>query len=161
VNQFPLLFRLHTPVIGNGFIADVDMRGRVLLTTPGSSEERRFWLDGVMPGGVAAGGDTIPEAHVELQNSIRGILSEIAEESGDFGTFKAQVEAFFDEVDQEDSRRWFAAVEAVRAGDCGADFVRLKKLPAEDERSVKVILVEAAGLKPELNRLPLDPRLAA
>ena len=161
MNQFPLLFRLHAPIIGNGFIADVDMRGRVLLTTSTCDEAGRFWIDGVMPGGVAAGGATIPEAYVELQNSIRGILSEIADESGDFVTFKAQVEAFFAEVDEEDAARWFAAVEAVRAGNCGADFVPLKKLPAENERSVKVVKVDPARLTTELNRLPIDPRLAA
>jgi hypothetical protein len=161
VNQFPLLFRLHTLVVGKGFIADVDMRGRVLLTTPPKPGDGRFWLDGVMPGGVAAGGDTIPEAHVELQNSIRGILSEIADESGDFTAFKAQVDAFFAEVDEEDSERWLAAVRAVRAGNCGAGFVPLKKLPAEDERSVRVVQIDPARLTPELNRLPLDPRLAA
>lgn len=161
MNQLPLLFRLHTPVIGNGFIADVDMRGRVLLATPSGPDEERCWIDGVMPGGVAAGGATIPEAHVELQNAIRGILSEIADESGDFETFQAQVEAFFREVDEEDAAKWSTAVKAVRAGNCGADFLPLKKLPAEDERSVKVVKVDPARLTTELNRLPVDPRLAA
>lgn len=161
MSQFPLLFRFHTPVIGNGFIADVDMRGRALLTLGEGEPESKAWIDGVMPGGLAGGGETVTEAHAEFQKSLLGILSDIADESAGFDGFKDQVQSFFNEIDQSDYESWKAAVDGVRAGNCGAEFLRLRRLSAEDQRCVRVVRIAPDGLTTDLNRVPPAPAIAA
>lgn len=163
MTYYPLLFRFHAPIIGNGFIADVDMRGRALVTVEHAPEDgcSPYWIDGVMPGGLAAGGANLREAHAEFIQSLVGILSDTADECQAFEDFKKRVTEFFETIDVEDASRWEAAVRAVRAGECGAEFLHLGKLPADDERSVRVVLVDPSHLSTDLNRAPKAPAIAA
>jgi hypothetical protein len=163
VHQYPLLFRSHVTIIGNGFLADVDMRGKALLTMKGDAEEGESpcWIDGVKPGDLAAGGETLREAHAELQQTVFEILSDIAGECPTFDDFRTEVEAYFEAVDVEDAGKWDEALEAVRKGECGAEFLKLDRLPASDARSVKVTLIEPREMTADLNRVPPAPAVAA
>jgi hypothetical protein len=160
---YPLLFRSHVTIIGNGFLADVDMRGKAVLAVKHDAGEGEspYWIDGVKPADLAAGGETLREAHAELQQTVFEILSDIAGECPAFEGFRAEVEAYFEAVDAEDAGRWDAALEAVRSGQCGAEFLKLDRLPASDTRSVKVTLIEPTALTPDLNRVPPAPAVAA
>ena len=65
--ELPLIFTYRDLVYGTGILAEVRVRGRVLAVT----EQDGVWMYGVNPGGLAAPGATIPEAHAAFPGGIR------------------------------------------------------------------------------------------
>jgi hypothetical protein len=111
-NALPLLFTYSRLVAGQGFLADVTFCGRVLAW----QESDGVWLDGVNPGGFAAGGKTFTEANVELRDTLSKVLIDFALESGSFLEFKREIERFYHETDSTTENLWANALEALKDG---------------------------------------------
>ncbi len=150
--HYPLLFGYRDLVAGNGFIAGVAINGRALL----KEEEGGFWVYGVHPGGVAAGGLDHGAATAAFRSAYRSVLHDIAFDACDFDEFKNRVEAFYSETNQPTLEEWEAAVEAVRRGEVSADW--LVKRSAGSPRGVEV--VEVASPQPSQNKLDEGEALA-
>ena len=144
--RYPLLFGFRDLVAGNGFIAGVRVDGRALMV---EEDEADFWMYGVTPGAIAAGGRTPGEAQAEFRLRYRSVLYDIASEAKDFGVFRAEVERFFREVDETEAAAWEAAVHEVRQGRVSADWLPRGK--AESRFGIEV--VELKEPAPSMNLL--------
>jgi hypothetical protein len=134
--RYPILYGFHDLIAGNGFVAAVALDGRALLT----EEEGGFWMYGVNPGGLAAGGQTPGEAQSEFRLVYRSVLFDLAAECRDFEGFLGEVERFAGETNEPTLAEWLAAVEDVRSGRVEADW--LSRKPAESRVGVTVTRVE-------------------
>jgi hypothetical protein len=110
--RYPLLFGFHDFVAGNGFVAGITLHGRALLVDEGEG----FWMYGVNPGGVAAGGASLGEAQAEFRSAYRSVLFDIASEAGGFEDLKSQVERFFAETNEPTRAEWEEAMTVARKG---------------------------------------------
>lgn len=86
------LLHYKTPIIGRGWIALVEMKGR--YTVDGN------WIYGVNPGAIAGNGE---EA---FYKALFEVHLDIAEEAESFDDFKKEVERFFYQCDEESLRTW-------------------------------------------------------
>jgi hypothetical protein len=152
MTHYPLLYGLNDVIAGNGFFASVSVSGRALLVDEGDG----FWMYGVTPGAIAAGGSTPSEAQLEFRQIYRSVLFDIAAEAQSFDELKAQVEQFFFVTDEATAAEWDAAVIEVREGRVDADW--LPKRKADSKTGVKVELLEHAV--PTVNALD-EAELAA
>jgi hypothetical protein len=135
MTRYPILFARRDLIEGNGFIAGVTVHGRLLLTM----EEGESWVEGVNPGGIAAGGESPVEALAEICSELRVVLFDIAETAATFEDFKVEVERFFHSTSRVAAEEWEAAVAEVRAGRIEADW--LNKRPADSPLSIQVDLI--------------------
>jgi hypothetical protein len=138
MTNFPLLFGFRDVVAGKGYFAGVTLDGRALL----ADEDDGFWMYGVNPGGIAAGGESHAEAQAAFRQSYRTVLFDIASEAGSFDEFKSEVERFFKETNEPTLADWTDAVDQVRSGKVDADW--LAKRSAESKVEVRVELLEQA-----------------
>jgi hypothetical protein len=157
--MWPILFRYKGPVIGKGFIADIELCGRLIAEL----EADGVWLYGVNPGAFAVDAPTIALASAAVTKSLTTLFVDFAEETGTFEAFKGEVERFFHETDDTTEAEWTDAVAAVRSG-------RLPALPGLPIKSsdarfyVNVTSRPMDALTPDDNRLSLEeerPTLAA
>lgn len=107
MTRYPILFGFRDLIAGNGFVAGVGVNGRVLLV----DEDDGYWMYGVNPGGLSAGGATAPEAQAEFRVIYRSVLFDIAAEATDFESFKSEVERFFSETNEPTKAEWDEAVQ--------------------------------------------------
>ena len=112
MTHYPLLFGFKDLIAGNGFFAGVSVAGRALLADEGDG----FWMYGVNPGGVAAGGATAGEAQFEFRRMYKSVLFDIAAEAADFEELKAEIEQFFRSTNEPTAAEWEAAVIAPLEG---------------------------------------------
>lgn len=120
---WPLAFCFSHPVIGNGFLAAVQIHGRLLAEV----ESEGVWLYGVNPGAIAASGRTLADANRAIGTTLARVLFDMAAEAPSFDAFKATVVAFFEQTD-EDLAAWTEAVARIRSGetrDLPSDLPRL------------------------------------
>ena len=134
--RYPLFFGLRDLVAGNGFVAAVALEGRALLVDEGDG----FWMYGVNPGGVAAGGKTHGEAQAEFRQRYRSVLFDLAAEAASFEEFQRAVAQFCEETNEPTAAEWEEAVNEVRSGKVDADW--LPKRRAESKIGVRVSLLE-------------------
>src|ERR1700723_1848931 len=75
---------------------------------------------GVRPAPIAESGETIDEAFARFRSRYKEVLFDLAQESRNFDQFKASVERFFYESDEdsEDERSWEEALKAIRDARC-------------------------------------------
>ncbi len=111
-HAWPLLFKHHGTILGKGFLADIELHGRVLARP----EADGVWIDGVNPGAISLGAATLNETLVELRSTLARVFIDFAEQTDGFDALKARIEEFFNETDPESEREWDSAVEAIRAG---------------------------------------------
>lgn len=109
---WPLLFKFRAPVLGNGFLALVQLHGRLLARQDGD----RLWLEGVNPGALALDAPSIETASLELHSTLIAVLTDLAEQSDSFNSFQTIVEQFFWDTDSDTEAEWKASVAAVQAG---------------------------------------------
>lgn len=157
MTRFPLLFRCQRLVAGRGFVSHVDLRGRLVA----HRTDAGFWLSGVEPGDVSASGATLHEAFAAFQDSLVGVLADIAMDPSSFDDFDHEVSAFFASRDEEEERVWIEAVESVRSNPDDTRFLNLLRLSADDPRGVKVTLLQPSVVSPSDNATPFPPALAA
>lgn len=118
--RIPLFFPFRELIEGDGFLAEVKGRGRVVAEERDGDGE--CWFNGVNPGGMTAGGDTFHAAHCAFRLAFRTVLFDFAADAaGDFGRFKAEVQRFFLETCEASERDWVEAVQSVRSGDTTFD----------------------------------------
>lgn len=109
---WPLVFRYSGTILGKGFVAEVQLRGR-LLARP---EVEGVWLDGVNPGALSVGAPTLNEANTELRDTLTRVFIDFAQQAASFDEFSAVVEAYVHESDNDTREEWTAAVASVREG---------------------------------------------
>jgi hypothetical protein len=153
--NYPLLFTYRYPVFGSGFVAAVEARGRVLA----SIESEGTWFYGVNPGGVAADGQSLEDAHAAFSKALTSVLFDIASEEPTFESLKAAVESFFWETNNPTLHEWEEAVNDVRAGKLHME--GLPREPAESPSFVHVTLKAQTDFNPHCNILDGQPELLA
>ncbi len=143
---YPILFSVRDPVVGKGFLAGVHIEGRALMR----EEDDGFWIDGVFPGAVCAGGKSKDEALLKFRESYRMILYDYAAEAESFESFKGEVERFFWEETPREAEAWKRAAEELRQDKSrGGDWLPVKTKYGEP--SVRVVLLEHESLEPKEN----------
>lgn len=130
--RYPILFGRRELVEGDGFVGSVALNGRALLLESGHG----FWLEGVNPGGFAAGGATPAAALSAFCEELRVVLFDIAAEARTFDELREEVERFFHETNEAALRDWEAAVREVREGRVSADWLGTR--PADSPLTVEV-----------------------
>ena len=136
MTRYPILFGFRDLIAGNGFVAGVGVNGRALLV----DEDDGYWMYGVNPGGLSAGGATAAEAQAEFRVIYRSVLFDAAAEATDFESFKIEIERFFSETNEPTKAEWDEAVQEVRNGKVSADW--LSKGKAESRIGVDVVLLD-------------------
>ena len=140
MKHYPLLFTFHDKIEGNGFLADVETRGRALAV----AENDGTWsLYGVEPGAIAGSGETLAEAHADFRRTFSSVLFDFVSDAKDFDAFDQRVQHFFGESDPASIGEWKAAVAQVRAGKIHPKELRVTEAgirtePADSERYVRV-----------------------
>lgn len=146
MDYYPILFGVRDPIIGNGFVAGVAVNGRALMR----QEEEGFWVDGVFPGGVCAGGSTRDEALLKFRDSYRSVLFDLAAEAESFDAFRAEVERFFWEETPGEAEAWLqAAAELRKDKNKAGDWLPVKT--AYPEPGLTVLRLDEQKLEPEDN----------
>ena len=154
--RWPFLTMFRESVFGNGFLADVRGQGRALGVCEG---EKDFWLYGVDPGALAAGGETGAEAHFRFVQEFKTVLFDIAEDARNFDEFRREVEKFFYESNEAMLEAWQTAVQEVKDGR-GAP-TDMPRKPAETPVSVVVSQLDMSALNTSDNALELERAIAA
>jgi len=143
MKAYPLLFNRGDVVVGNGFFAAVQVRGRVLLT----EEDETFAVYGVNPGGVASEADDRSSALAGFSRAYLEVIRDIAFDADSFEQFHDEVKAFFDEsCNVED---WDRAVEDVRCKGVSIDWARRDS--ADSPRSMQITLIPTEGVAASFN----------
>jgi hypothetical protein len=150
---WPLCFTYSRSVIGTGFIAHVSFCGR----TTAVPEPEGVWLYGVNPGAIAVGGVNLADAHKQLHESLTKTLIDFAAQAQSFDAFKAAVEDFYNQTD-DDLTSWEEAVAQIKAGQVQPpDGIR--RCP-DPELFVKVVPRQMEQLTPADNPLSLKEATA-
>lgn len=90
------------PLVNNTRVL-VAMEGRAL----GSTEpEGDYWIYGINPGGMAAGGEGLEQAMPEFVERLRLVLEDFANEATSVEAFRIEVERFYLECDAESIKEW-------------------------------------------------------
>ena len=147
-STWPLLFSHHGTIMGNGFLAEIEIHGRLLAT----KEPKGVWIDGVNPGAIAVGAQTLSGTYGELRNVLALVFIDFANQARNFDEFKAKVELFFNETDPGTVHDWENAVIAVRSGaEAGPD--GLPRMDASTARYVSVKLKTADAVTTKDNSI--------
>jgi hypothetical protein len=157
MTNYPLLFGFRDLIAGRGFLAGVAVDGRALLV---HDEELGYWMYGVNPGGLAAGGEDVGEAKQAFRETYRTILFDIAAEATDFQEFKAGAQKFFEETSTSFLTDWEEAIQEVRAGKVIADWA-VQVDSTKTRLGIQVSLLTADQLEPKFNEPDRQPALAA
>jgi len=145
----PLLFTLTEKIEGDGFIADVEMRGRTLLV----EEDGEIWMYGVQPGGIAAGGENEDAAYLEFRQTLKAVFFDISIDSADFRSFKRKIKKFFEEVSKPTEEEWWKAVGDVRKG-----LVKAEGIPRLNANTDKPFLNVERIKTPKAKHNVLEPQ---
>ncbi len=111
-----MLFKYRSPILGKGFVAVVEMHGRLLAHPDTDQGPDGVWIDGVNPGALALPAQNIRSASQSLQSALTGVLVDLAEESDSFEAFSRAVEQYFHDTDPETAGEWEASVAEVQMG---------------------------------------------
>jgi hypothetical protein len=149
---YPIIFTLPDLVYGDGFVAGVVTRGRLVMEQDGED----WWCYGVQPGALAASGTTPAEAYTAFRTALSSVYYDYATEARGIKNYRTTVEAFFNQIDESERARWDVAVEVFRKGKAlDAPFNEMPKVPADTENFVKVeSLADAHSVTPGNNVLP-------
>ncbi len=123
--QLPLLFSFQFLIPGQGFVACVELSGKVLRDEESLPGE--CWLYGAEPGGFAGGGQDWAAASLDFKEASHLILLDLAAEAENIGAFRSRVEAFFRQRDEVVPADWEEALQEVRERG-----LQLTDLPATD-----------------------------
>lgn len=148
--NYPLFLSYQGTTIGNGFVAEITARAQMLATI----DKEGAWIYGVRPGAIAESGDGIEQAHVQIRETLRLTFVDFADEAQTFAEFRARVERFFNETNDDSVMEWDAAVAAIRqnrdSGNLG-----LPTMAAELGMTITVA-EKTSELRADMNVPPLD-----
>jgi hypothetical protein len=151
--KLPLVCTYRNTVAGNGFVAKVEMRGRMLAVV---DDDTQVWLHAVHPAGWADFGATIAEAHAQFRHSYTAILYDVAEDAATFDDFRSAIDAL-DRAAEPLLESWKEAVQDMKAE--WADRLNLRIEPAGQMPYLRVSQVHSSEVSPQSNQL--DPVLPA
>ena len=140
---WPLFFSYRSPIVGRGFLAEVELLGRVLATAGDD-----VWLEGVNPGAFAVEAASLDVAGAALRTALTNVFIDMAADA-DAREFERRVDAFFNARDDDAFAEWREAVESIRRGGRGAP--ELPRFSAETPIEVRVTTKPGADLMPEDN----------
>jgi hypothetical protein len=155
MSRWPFLITFREKVYGNGFLAEVVAQGRALGVVEGKND---FWLYGVNPGALAAGGASGGDAHINFGRALRTVLYDFSGEAATFETFKAETERFFREANTETEKEWLEAVAEVKAGKSAPTDVPRK--PFDTPLSVTVTLKDNTNMFSAADNIVDEPSRA-
>jgi len=156
MTHYPLLFGFRDLVAGRGFLAGVAVNGRSLLV---HDDEIGYWMHGVNPGGLSAGGVDSGAAQQAFRETYRTILFDISASVGDFEEFKVEVTRFFHQTSDLLLAEWIEAVEAVREGRVQLEgLTRVKS--DRGKLSIDITPLSIDQLEPTVNAADEEPHLA-
>lgn len=146
IHLHPLVFTMQIAVEGSGFLAGILVSGKAVME---QDDTKEWWMYGVYPGAIAAGGETPNEAFLNFRNRYKEVLFDIAEESKGYLTFKTSTEEFFNQVDARELARWDEALEKVRSTGCEPPepFSKMPRKKAE-EAPVRILVERLESKKP-------------
>ncbi len=152
MRTWPLWFTHRGVTLGRGFIAKVELTGR-LVAHQGSTG---VWLEGVTPAGLVidAGASTVDEVQPLVRETLVGTLDALAKDAATFGEFRDAVHAFLSTTDETAIEEWRDAVERVRRTDERPD--GLDVWSADREASVTVVEMAVEDLIPVEATPPTD-----
>jgi hypothetical protein len=137
VTNYPLLAGFRETVIGNGFVAIIAGNGRLLAENEAPAS---WWVRGVNPGAIAAGGTTLLEGHAALMQDFKAYVLDVAQTTADFSAFEREIRRFFEATNEPTKIEWDAAVSRVRDG--SLVLPSLQKQTAETPLVLDVALVK-------------------
>ena len=108
---YPLMFTFRDTISGNGFMAGITLSGRLTAEL----EDGEWWMYGVRPSALSETGENPPVAFSKFRTRYEHVLFDLAEEAKDFESFRALVEAFYNEPNPEQETRWEEAFQLIRA----------------------------------------------
>jgi hypothetical protein len=141
----PLVFKYTGTILGKGFVADIEMSGRLLAC----QEIDGFWLYGVRPGAFSVGDSNLGAANIALRETLTRLFIDFALDASTFDEFKTTLVGFFNETDSDTLSDWDAAVARVRKGALNVP----SGLPKENADSKPYVNVK---LKPLSEVTPAD-----
>ena len=109
---YPLLFKFRTSVVGDGWLAGVDLRGAAVVTKEASGE---YIAHGLKPGGVVGVGSTLTEAYLAYREEVQTVLYDMAGKAR-FEAFREDVLEFFDSPDAWGEAKFAEGRQMVVAG---------------------------------------------
>lgn len=115
---WPLLFSYAKLVNAESFRAKVEINGALLAIV--NPADGSCWLDGVYPGGTAAGGTSVSDAYANFREFIAGILDDMAEDCGTRAAFEEWLRVFVTSTDDLTLDSWRAGVSKVRSNAPGS-----------------------------------------
>lgn len=115
---WPLLFTYAYLVDSESFRATVKINGALLATI--NPADGRCWLDGVYPGGAAAGGTGVDDAYANFMKFIAGIIDDMADDCGTLAAFEEWLRSFVMSTDQLTLGSWQEGVLKVRSNAPGS-----------------------------------------
>jgi hypothetical protein len=158
MTHYPLLFGFRDLVAGRGFLAGVAVNGRALLV---HDDDNGYWLHGVNPGGLSAGGSDMGTALQAFRETHRTVLFDISADAAHFDDFKVEVERFFHETSERLLSKWTEAVERLRAGEVDVEGMGMLQIRSDRARlSIEVVPLSVERLEPTINEPDEEPALA-
>lgn len=147
---YPLVFRFRTSVLGEGWVAGVELRGAATVTKETSGE---YVAHGLKPGGVAGVGSTLIEAYESYKEDVQVVLHDMAG-SESFESFRGKVLEFFDSADAWGEAKFEEGRQMVAAGKVDSS------LPLEPRPELDARVVVEIELHPKNNPvLPAEESL--
>lgn len=154
MTEYALFFETGGPVFGEGYVALVQVRGRLLAVETGTD----FELYGVNPGGAAVHAPTLNEAYVRFVEDLRLVLVDIASEGCRFPDFRRQAQDLFAAAGSRTEARWREARARARRGEIDTELgLRIERL--DPELGIEVDLLDEAT--PAANPAPQQQAPAA
>ena len=154
MTEYALFFETGGPVFGEGYVALVQVRGRMLA----AKTETDFELYGVNPAGAAVYAPTLNEAYVKFVEDLRLVLVDIASEGCNFPDFRSQAQNLFAATGSRTAARWREARARARRGEIGTELgLRIER--HDPELGIEVELLDEAT--PAANPAPQEQAPAA
>lgn len=145
---WPLIFTYRGTIAGTGFLAEINLQGRVTA----SLEPEGVWIYGVNPGAIAVSAPTLALTNTELRAALTRLFIEFAREATRFADFKSAVETFLSETDELSVAEWQSARDDVRAGRITVPN-ELQRVTDETPFSVEITAKELNTVTPQDNLL--------
>lgn len=143
--QFPILFAYRDILAGNNYVAGVQARGRCLMV----EEDEGFWVYGVNPGGLSAGGKTEREATSAFRDMYRMALFDLVIEAPTVNELRKELEALVNESNPYYESAWWEAVQQVRRENLTLDWLKTKQGADDAESQPGVVVCELTLLGSE------------
>jgi hypothetical protein len=155
--QYPLLFSYRETFFGNGSVLEVQAtNGRALCVRESEDE---YWVYGINPGGLAAYGVNPDAAYAAFRKTFSHVLIDLAQASGTFEQFQADVQTFFDDTNPGYELQWREAVRGVQRGDVTLEGIPV--VPANSPRTIAVSVKQVEQVTPQDNSANVQYLLAA